>query len=205
MLMSQLKPPKTAAQVPMLVQAFSKLLIKLLGWQIVGDFHGIDKCVIITRHTSNWDGIFSIFGAFSLGIRPRWIGKHQLFRGMMGSIMRWAGGIEVSRSQSANIVDQVAARFAEEQHLWLFIAPEGTRHKVDYWKTGFYYIALKADVPIVHGYLDYAERKVGVGTRLQPSGNIHADMEIIRTWFVHTKPKFPENTAEIRLNPQEKS
>jgi 1-acyl-sn-glycerol-3-phosphate acyltransferase len=203
--MSQPQIRTAAAQVPKMVQVFSKWLIKLLGWQIVGDFNGIDKCVIITQHTSNWDGILTIFAAFSLGIRPRWIGKHQLFRGVMGSMMRRAGGIEVSRSQSANVVDQVAARFAEEDHLWLFIAPEGTRHKVDYWKTGFYYIALKANVPIVHGYLDYAERKVGVGTRLQPSGDIHADMEIIQTWFTHTQPKFPENAAEIRLNPQEKN
>lgn len=193
------------SQVPILIQMFSKLFIKLLGWQIVGQFDEIDNCVIITQHTSNWDGIITIFSAFSIGVRPRWVGKEELFKGRLGIIMRRAGGLEVNRSKNSHTVSEAAALFEQRDRLWLFIAPEGTREKVEYWKSGFYYIALKAQVPIVHGYLDYAEKKVGVGDYLQVSGDIAADMEIMRTWFTNTRAKYPENVSEIRLHPQEQN
>lgn len=195
---------KNASQVSYPIKTLARVFVRLFGWQVVGGDTDIKKCVLISQHTSNWDGFVTVTGAFSLGIRPRWIGKHSLFKGWKGHIMRWSGGIEVDRSISANVVEQVAQRYEQESHLWLFVAPEGTRKKVEYWKSGFYYIAMRVEVPIVHGYLDYKERKVGIGAHLYPSGDINADLEIIRTWFEHTEAKHPEKVSEIRLKPDDK-
>lgn len=197
------KLPKNKRQIPWIVQAFSKMLIRLLGWQIIGEFKGKEKALMISQHTSNWDGILAIFGTFSLGIRPRWLAKDKLFKHGLGPILRWAGAIEIDRSKRANMVEQVVAQFAQEERLWLFVAPEGTRKKTDFWRTGFYYIALNAQVPIIKGVIDYQSKQVGIDGQMMPSGNIEADMKIFREWYADHHPKYPENAAEIRLRPQE--
>ena len=193
------KLPAKNRQIPWIVQSFSKILIRLLGWQIVGEFKGMEKALMISQHTSNWDGIFAIFGTFSLGIRPRWLAKDKLFKGILGPIMRWAGGIEIDRSKNANVVEQVTAQFAKEEQLWLFVAPEGTRKKAEYWRTGFYYIALNTQVSIVKGIIDYKYKQVGIADQMMPSGDIEADLDIFRAWYADHHPKYPENAAPIQL------
>lgn len=190
-------------QIPWIVQKFSQLLIRFLRWEVVGEFDGLQKAVIICQHTSNWDGILAIFGCFSLGIRPRWLGKDKLFKGVLGPIMRWAGGVEIDRSKSANMVEQAVAAYNNADQMWLFVAPGGTRKKMDFWKTGFYYIANKANVPIVQGIIDYQYKQVGIGTQMTPSDDIEADLEIFREWYADHHPKYPENAADIRLRPKE--
>lgn len=188
-------------QVPLIVELFSKLMIRLSGWEVVGDPKSVKKAVMITQHTSNWDGFFALFAAFSLGIRPRSLAKDKLLKGIQGPILRWAGLISIDRSKNMNVVDQVAQFYENEDHLWLFVAPGATRKKTDYWKTGFYYIALKAEVPIVQAILDYERKQVGIGTQMMPSGDIEVDMDIFRAWYADHHPKYPEKASVIRLKP----
>jgi 1-acyl-sn-glycerol-3-phosphate acyltransferase len=129
----------------------------------------------------------------------RFMGKDSLFRGPLGPLMRSLGGIPVNRRERTNLVDLMAAKFEEYDGLIVGIAPEGTRRKTSHWKSGFYYIALKAHVPIMMAYLDYGNKVIGVGPGFTPSGNIHADFEIIREFYAGIKGKVPKNQGEIVL------
>jgi len=129
----------------------------------------------------------------------RFMGKDTLFRGPLGSLMRSLGGILVNRRERTNLVDQIASKFEENNDLIIGIAPEGTRSKTSHWKTGFYYIAHKAGVPIAMAYLDYGNRIIGVGPSFTPSGDIHADFEIIREFYTGIVGKNPNKQGEIVL------
>ena len=113
--------------------------------------------------------------------------------------MRSLGGILVNRRERTNLVDQIASKFEENNDLIIGIAPEGTRSKTSHWKTGFYYIAHKAGVPIAMAYLDYGNRIIGVGPSFTPSGDIHADFEIIREFYTGIVGKNPNKQGEIVL------
>jgi 1-acyl-sn-glycerol-3-phosphate acyltransferase len=116
--------------------------------------------------------------------------------------MRSLGGIPVNRRERNNLVDQIAAKFEEFDDLIIGLAPEGTRRRVSHWKTGFYYIALKAKVPIAMAYLDYGNRIIGVGPNFMPSGDLNADFEIIREFYSGVVGKNPNAQGEIILAEQ---
>jgi 1-acyl-sn-glycerol-3-phosphate acyltransferase len=114
------------------------------------------KLVIIAApHTSNWDFVFGMTGAFALGLELHWMGKHTLFKPPLGGVMRWLGGLAIDRRAAHGVVEQVADEFARRGQLLLVVTPEGTRSKVERWKTGFWHIARAAGVPILLGGLDY--------------------------------------------------
>jgi 1-acyl-sn-glycerol-3-phosphate acyltransferase len=117
--------------------------------------------------------------------------------------MRWAGGVPVNRSTTMNAVDQVVAAFNANPTMTLVIAPEGTRSKTNFWKTGFYYIALKAQVPIVMLYVDYPHRDCGVGPYFMPTGDIEADFKLIQDFYVDKGARHPEKKGPIELPPKE--
>jgi 1-acyl-sn-glycerol-3-phosphate acyltransferase len=128
------------------------------------------------------------------------LGKDSLFRWPMGIFWRSFGAIPVNRRERTNLVDQVAAKFDEYDDLIIGISPEGTRNKASRWRSGFYYIALKADVPIVMAYVDYPNKICGLGPSLKPSGDIHADFEIIRDFYSGITGKFPHKQGAIELS-----
>jgi 1-acyl-sn-glycerol-3-phosphate acyltransferase len=150
-------------------------------------------------HTSNWDFILVLFMMIVEGIPVRWMGKDSLFWGPLGAFMRSVGVFPVDRSVSTNLVDQVAARFEEHDGLIIGLAPEGTRGKTTRWRTGFYYIALKAKVPIVMAYIDYKDKIVGIGPSLNPTGDLEADFEHIREFYSGITGKYPQKQGEIRI------
>ena len=127
------------------------------------------------------------------------MGKHTIFRKPFGGFMRWLGGIAINRSSSSGVVDQIADKFKTSEKLVLALAAEGTRKKSDYWKSGFYWIALKAQVPIVCGYLDYPTREAGFGLSFIPTGDMKKDMDRIREFFCDKRGKIPENASTVRL------
>ncbi len=150
-------------------------------------------------HTSNWDFFIMLLLMVAERIPIRWMGKDSLFRGPVGVFMRAMGGIPVNRHVHTKLVDQVAAIFDQSEYLVIGISPEGTRSKTSRWRTGFYYIALKANVPIVMGYLDYANKICGLGTNFMPSGDIQADFEIIRDFYTGMVGKNPKKQGQIKL------
>jgi 1-acyl-sn-glycerol-3-phosphate acyltransferase len=139
--------------------------------------------VIAAPHSSAWDFIIGIAAVFALRLDVRYVGKAELFRGPLGPVMRWLGGLPVDRRRPGEFVEQIVRLFAERERLVLAMAPEGTRKPVERWKSGFYRIALGAGVPIVAGYFDNATRQVGFGPMLQPSGDMERDLEELRRFY----------------------
>lgn len=126
--------------------------------------------------------------AFALRLNPYWMGKHTIFKAPFGPIMRWLGGIAVNRDQANNLVAASAQAIREaDGPVQLIVPPEGTRSKTRCWKTGFYYIAQTAGVPIVMAYMDYAAKRSGLGPLFQPTGDVEADMAAIKAFYAPFK------------------
>lgn len=164
------------------------------------------RCVIIgAPHTSNWDLPVTLLLMLASGLKLRWLAKDTLFRGPFGWLLRRFGGIPVNRRSRNNLVDQMVEAFRSNSELLIALLPEGTRSHVPYWKTGFYYIALQAGVPIVLGFADYRRRIVGLGPVLHPTGDIHADFAIIRDFYTGITGKNPGQQGMIQIQPTDEA
>jgi len=174
------------------LRVFSVTFLKLAGWKISGELPvQAEKSVLIAApHTSNWDLPYGLMVAFALRLTPYWMGKVQIFKFPFRGLMMWFGGLPVDRSKANNLVaSSVASILAAKGPLQLIVPPEGTRDKTRTWKTGFYYIAQGAQVPIVMAYLDYEKKIGGLGPVFQPTGNIDADMASIKAFYAPFKGK----------------
>jgi 1-acyl-sn-glycerol-3-phosphate acyltransferase len=182
----------TTPVVNSLLRGFSLAFLQLTGWKVEGALppQAAKSVFIAAPHTSNWDLPYTLMVAFALRLNPYWMGKHTLFKGPFGPVMRWLGGIAVNREQSNNLVAASAQAIREaDGPLQLIVPPEGTRSKTRYWKTGFYYIAQTAGVPIVMAYMDYSTKRSGLGPLFQPTGNVDADMAAIKAFYAPFKGK----------------
>ncbi len=172
-----------------------RFLLKLFGWKI--DQHspeGIDKCVIVVGpHTSNWDFIIGRMAFVMYGLRPKILIKKELFFPPLGWLLRAIGGIPVDRKKNNNITDLAVKLFNENEKLYMVFTPEGTRSYNPNWKKGFYYIAIKAKVPIYICYMDYEKKIGGFHSIFHPTGNVDADIAYIKSVMGQFKGKFPEN------------
>ena len=178
----------------------SMWILTKLGWTIPARLPNAKKYVIIAApHTSNWDFPLGILAAKAMRLEVQWMGKHTLFRWPFGWFFRAIGGTAVKREAGRNYIAQMADLFERSDRLVLALAPEGTRKKTDHWKTGFYYIARAANVPIVFAYLDFGNKQVGVGDLFYPTGDIHADFEVIRSFYASRRGKNPEQESPARL------
>jgi 1-acyl-sn-glycerol-3-phosphate acyltransferase len=178
----------------------AELFLRITGWDVEGELPPDRHFVLVAApHTSNWDLAFLLALSLRYGVRPRWMGKHTLFRGPMGPVMRALGGIPVRRHLRENVVQQMARAFTEHEDLCLTVPPEGTRGRAPYWKSGFYHIATTARVPLVLGYLDFARRRGGFGPWFHPTGDLKADMDRIRAFYADKTGRHPECFGEIRL------
>lgn len=167
-------------------------ILRAFGWRLEGTLPDVPKVLGIgAPHTSNWDFVFGIAAVLALGLRANWIGKHTLFRWPVGGLMRWLGGIPVDRTHAQGLVEQAVAMFDSRDRLVLGIAPEGTRKKVERWKTGFYHIAHGAGVPILPFYWDYRRKVLGFGPPLVPSGDLDADLERIYAFYTRVHGRHP--------------
>jgi 1-acyl-sn-glycerol-3-phosphate acyltransferase len=148
------------------------------GWKTVGPLPDLDKFVMIAApHTSNWDLLYMLAVGIAMDIRVNWIGKHTLFEGPFGGIFSKLGGLPVDRRSRNDSVKSIAAHFDARDSLCLAISPEGTRSYTDHWKTGFYYIAKEANVPIVCGFLDYSRKEGGVKKVIWPLDSLEDVMQ----------------------------
>jgi len=182
----------------------SESILKLLGWQIVGLAPDIPKYVLIAApHTSNFDFFYMFLVSKVFGIRIQAMTKASLFRGPLGPFSRAVGGIPVQRNSRQNLVAQMVQAFDERDSLILAVPPAGTRKRTSYWKSGFYYIALEAQVPLVCGFVDYGRKRVGVGPTIMPSGDTDADLDKIRNFYADITGKHPEEKSDIAFKPAE--
>ncbi|MBN1613066.1 MAG: lysophospholipid acyltransferase family protein [Deltaproteobacteria bacterium] len=181
-----------------------KIWLTLFRWRLEGETKLPAKFVFIAApHTSNWDLPHMLATAYVLQVRISWLGKHTLFTGFLGRILEALGGIPIDRRTPKNMVDQIANQFNRASNLILAVPPEGTRGKTEYWKSGFYHIALRAGVPIGFGFLDYGRRCCGIGGFLNPTGDIRGDMGKIRDFYTNMTGKYPDLQGRPRLREED--
>ena len=168
----------------------------LFGWKVIGDIDdSIKKCIVIAvPHTSWWDFFLGIFSRAILEKEINYVGKKELFVFPFGYFFKWTGGTPLNRQAKENKVDTIARIFNNKEVFRLAIAPEGTRKKVSEWKTGFYFIAIKANVPIIPVAFDYGKKEVVYHKPFYPTGNIEEDLKILHLYFKDVKGKVGENS-----------
>ena len=157
---------------PTLVQQGARKLLAAFGWSVAIDWPPVPKGVIVVYpHTSNWDFIIGYLARLAAGLPARWIGKDTLFRWPLAGLLRRMGGIPVNRRQRTGLIAQLVSEFGRHPWLWVAVAPEGTRARTGHWKSGFYHLALAAEVPVGLAYLDYQRRVVGLSTYITLDGD----------------------------------
>jgi 1-acyl-sn-glycerol-3-phosphate acyltransferase len=153
-------------------------------------------------HTSNWDFVLMLAIAWKLGIDVRWLGKHTLFAGWKGPVMRALGGIPVDRRDPSGVVTEVLGRVRAGEVFHLVVTPEGTRSG-DGWKSGFYRIAREADLPVTLGYVDRTTMTTGLGPTLRLTGDVRADMDRVRAFYADKAGLRPALRTEPRLRSED--
>lgn len=182
-----------------------KLFLRLFGWRPVGVLPEESKFVAVgAPHTSGWDLPLGIGVILSFGVKVYWMAKDSLFHPPLGWLLRSLGGIPIDRSTRRNVVNYMAETFNNHDQLIVALMPEGTRKRVEYWKTGFYYIASQAQVPMVPAFLDYKRKVGGIGPVIPLSGDIEADLEHIKAFFADITPRHPERFGEIKVRPRDR-
>lgn len=178
----------------------SRALLGLFGWRVVLVPPPVSKAVVIFYpHTSNWDFVIGVLARAAVAIPIGFVGKDTLFRPPFGGLFRRLGGMPVNRRESTGFVAQMAGLFAGRDQLYLAIAPEGTRAKVDHWKSGFYRVALAAGVPLGLAFIDYDRREVGILGWLDLTGDEAEDLAQLRARYAGRRGRKPRNEGEIRL------
>lgn len=184
-------------------KAFSRWLLRCMGWRIGMAGDDLPKCVIcVAPHTSNMDFLIGKLFYNAVGRRASFLMKKEWFFFPLGFIFRSMGGVPIDRSRNASMTEQMAAKFASRDSFRLAITPEGTRKKVDEWKRGFYYIALKAQVPIQLGCIDYGKKEVGIIGTFRPTGDADADIRYIRSCYNGVSGYHEEKFVAVEENNQ---
>lgn len=177
-------------------------LLRLAGWRVVGEVP-LRGVLVGAPHTSNWDFLLMLLVMWSVGAPPRVLVKRELFRGPLGALLRRCGGIPIDRDRPAGIVRELADAARDDAPFLLIIAAEGTRRKAEYWKSGFYRLALEADLPITMGFIDGPTRTAGFGPGFRPTGDVAADMDVVRAFFADKRGLRPQRRTEPRLRSEE--
>lgn len=171
------------------------IFFRLMGWKLIGPFPKVEKCVVIVVPHTSWVDFF--LGLLVRSIVKReinFIGKKSLFSPPFGWYFRWMGGTPIDRSKNSDTVVSTAKIFAQREVFRLALSPEGTRKKVINWKTGFYYIAKEAKVPIVMVAFDYGKKQVRISQPVFPTDNKKTDFKRYKDFFKGAIGKIPEYT-----------
>jgi 1-acyl-sn-glycerol-3-phosphate acyltransferase len=186
-------PPSVPRSHGRVAAAVGRLAMGLSGWRVEGSVPDLPKMVLIVApHTSNWDFLTGLWAKLALRLGARFVGKHTLFHWPLGTFMRWLGGVPVDRSAAAGFVGEAARALREADRMVLVIAPEGTRRRAA-WKSGFYRIAVEAEVPILPVGFDYRRKVVCFGPLFRPTGDYEKDLAAIRAHFSPEMARVPAN------------
>ena len=187
-----------------MLQWIARSIFRIGGWKTVGEIPAVDKAVFIAApHTSNWDGFWFLVYKVLQDVEVSFLAKESLFWWPLGSLLRRMGAIPIDRSNAANIVPQLVRTFESRNHLFLALAPEGTRKRTPYWKSGFYRIAKAANVPIVLACIDYPGKYIGIGPMLGDGNTIEQDLAVMREFYAEKRGRHPELQGPVQFPPQE--
>ena len=186
--------------------AVARRILQLAGWRVV--FDGLPSrrgVLIVYPHTSNWDFVVGILAKWAIGIELTVWGKDTLFKlPLLGRWLRWVGVVPVDRHNPHGAVGDMVARFTAAREtdtfLWLALSPEGTRSYRDSWRSGFYQVAVQADVPLALAFFDYAERRVGVDSFIRLTGDVDRDLAAIEARLGQRRGRKPQLASPIRLS-----
>jgi 1-acyl-sn-glycerol-3-phosphate acyltransferase len=192
----------TTGNVQTGLQRFAVRALGLFGWRVnfkpLPGPHGV---AIVYPHTSNWDFIIGMVAKWAIGLRIHWLGKEALFKGicgmMLGPLFRRWGGEPIERGSSTGAIERLARRIHDANEYWLALAPEGTRKYRDSWRSGFYHIALSAQVPLGLACLDYATKQVRLIDYIELTGDRERDLAAIRAAYAGCKGMRPELASPI--------
>ena len=176
------------------------IFFRLMGWKIVETIDSeIKKCVLMVMPHTSWNDFFiGLFSRGIIGLEMHWVGKKELFKFPLKYFFRWMGGTPLDRSGGKNKVDSIVEIFKSKKIFRMAIAPEGTRKKVTELKTGFYYIAHKANVPIIPVAFDFIKKEVNIGDPYFTTEDINVDLQMILKHFIGVKGKFPAYSFEVK-------
>jgi 1-acyl-sn-glycerol-3-phosphate acyltransferase len=185
---------------PGLIRRAALALLRLFGWRSVLVWPPEPKGVIVVYpHTSNWDFIVGVLFRVGHGLPAHWVGKDTMFFWPLGQLYRRIGGIPVNRRASTGFVDTLLEEYRRRDWMWLAVTPEGTRGHTDHLKSGFYRLALAADIPVGLGYIDYASRTVAIDTYMRFTGDCERDLAALRRFYATKHGRRPEYEGEIRF------
>jgi 1-acyl-sn-glycerol-3-phosphate acyltransferase len=176
-------------------------LLAAARWKVVLVRPVPDRCVIVFYpHTTNWDTPIGLCVRFMTGLSINFAGKDSLFRvPIVGPLLRRWGGVPVNRRERTGFIEEIEAQFREHGIFRFAIAPEGTRGRTEYWKSGFYHLAREAGVPLALGYIDYPKHEIGVGAYVELTGDLVADMAKLRAFYADKRGLYPERQSPIVL------
>ncbi len=187
-----------------MIKKLSTTVLSIVGWRVEGQLPADKKLLIIgAPHTSNWDFPLTLLALSALGLRFSWVAKHTLFKGPLGPLFKAIGGVPVNRKVKSGFLKETVDAFLERDKLILAIAPEGTRSKTDHWKAGFYHIAVKANINICLGFIDYPSKTIGLGPIVSPSKDIDYDFSVIKEFYQEKTGRYPAKQSEILLREKE--
>jgi 1-acyl-sn-glycerol-3-phosphate acyltransferase len=183
---------------------FCRFILGLFGWRVVRNLPPTNKFVMVGAwHTSNWDFPLAVLAMGGMGIKLNFIGKQSLVNGPFGWVMKRLGVIGVDRAKTKNFTQKVAELYKTMDELRVVVPAEGTRSKAEYWRTGFYYIALEAKVPLAFSFLDAATKIIGIDGYFMPTGNRDEDLQKVIDFYKDKRGLKPERQAEIKFRPPE--
>jgi 1-acyl-sn-glycerol-3-phosphate acyltransferase len=174
-------------------RALGRFVLGIFGWRLSGSLPPAPRVVMIAApHTSNWDYLLGMAAIFALGIRMNYLAKHTAFRGPLGWFMRWTGGIPVNRKAPGDVLERAIQMLRESPKMWVGIAPEGTRKRVERWKTGYHRIAMGAGVPIWPVALDYPNKTIRMLPLRTLSGDPDADEAMLKALYAKPMARHPD-------------
>jgi len=178
-------------------KSIAVLAMLATGWRFEGALPNLRKFVVIVApHTSNWDFPTGLMAMFALGLRGTFLGKDTLFKPPFGWFFRWLGGVPVDRSSQNNVVEQTIMYFNKREQMILALSPEGTRKRIEKWRTGFYWVAVGAKVPIVPVAFDFPRKRFVIHPLRTMTGDVDTDIAHLRTFFTADMAYRPANYVE---------
>lgn len=182
------------------------------GWRFIGEPPTCRRAVCLALpHTDNMDGVLLVLLARSVEMRISWMVKDTWGKGITGPMIRGLGGVPIDRSKANGMVGSMIDAFADAEDLYLVIPPEGTRSLTERWKSGFYHIAVGANVPVVPGLIDYRAKTGSFGPPIAMTGDAKADMDRIRAYYAEVTggdvarvAKDPSKFGPMRLREEDR-